>query len=112
MAAAAIALIGPPLITAIITKVGPHVPDVIRFVENLFGSGGGGTKLDAAVKVLVPIVESLASGGHIPGAAPTDTSYLVAAIEQALQQMKANGEMGGTATMPKVFKLTGTLEAA
>lgn len=92
-----------PLVTAAVGAISPHVPEIVQFVERLFGHStvsatkDGPIKMETAVSMLTTALQQLANAGRIPSAPVVDPSLpagLAGAVQQAVDALKAQGLLG------------------
>lgn len=98
MAAAAI-----PIVAGVVGAISPYVPEIVQFVEGLFGhssttnSKDGAAKMSTAVELLQTALNALANSGKLPSAGVVDPSLpagLAGAVQQAFDSLKSSGQLG------------------
>jgi hypothetical protein len=96
-------------IAAAVSIISPLIPGAILTIENLFGhssisgSQDGPEKMAAAIKLLTTALQALSDAGKVPPvpvADPALSAVLAGAIQQAVDSLKAQGQLGNPTTAP------------
>lgn len=96
-----------PLVASAVGAISPFVPEIVQFVEGLFGHStassnkDGAIKMETAVTILTTALQQLANAGKIPSAPVVDPRLpagLAGAVQQAVDALKAQGHLGSPTT--------------
>jgi hypothetical protein len=107
-----------PIVATVAGIIEPYLPTIIQGVENLFGhssvtgSKDGTAKMQAAVAVGSALLTGLAEAGKIPATGVVDATLptvLAAAVQKAVDAMKAAGLLTAPLAAPSAVKPSATL---
>jgi|ERR1700730_2299833 len=95
-------------VAAAVSIISPLIPGAIITIENLLGHSSvtgtqdGPSKMAAAVKLLTVALQALVDAGKVPPmpvSEPAMSAGLAGAIQQMVDQLKAQGQLGATTAL-------------
>ncbi len=89
-----------PIAASVVMELIPKIPDIVKYVEGLFGPKTGDTKLKVATDMVTLVSQALAAAGKLSGN-PT-VEQIAGYVQSVVTGLNATGQLGkpGNVTLP------------